>query len=159
MTEKILRVRASRSAGELEIEGSPDLVREWWDELWPDVGAESNVPNSAARRSVRSRPSVDGESDLPEIFGEFFHEFRSDSTDVDKVLIAGAFVQGKDDDRTFTTKNANQLLIDQNIKVANASECVRRLLATKRAFVVSDGRFRVSSTGLEHLKALRTTAN
>ena len=89
-------------------------------------------------------------------FGEFYGGFRSDITDVDKVLIAAAFVQGKDSDRTFTTKSANQLLLDQNIKVTNASENVRRLTQTKRAFVVSDGRFRVSASGLDHLKSLRT---
>jgi len=91
---------------------------------------------------------------MPEIFGEYYAEFRSDITDVDKILIAGSFVQARDAERVFTTKTANQLLLDQNIKVGNASESVRRLTQTKRAFVVSDGRFRVSANGLEHLKTL-----
>jgi hypothetical protein len=96
-----------------------------------------------------------GNGSNPEVFGEFYSEFRSDVTDIDKVLIAGAFIQGKESDRTFTTKAANQLLLGQGIKVTNASENVRRLLQTKRAFVVSDGKFRVSASGFEYLKTLK----
>jgi hypothetical protein len=95
---------------------------------------------------------------MPDLFGEFYTEFRSDITDVDKVLVAAAFVQGRDQERVFTTKAANQALIDQNIKVANASENVRRLIQTKRVFVVSDGKYRVSAGGLEHLNLLKVSA-
>lgn len=84
-------------------------------------------------------------------------EFRSDVTDVDKVLIAGAFAQAQNSERVFTTKAAKQLLLDQNIKVSNASENVRRLTQTKRVFVVSDGKFRVSASGAEHLKTLKAS--
>jgi hypothetical protein len=95
---------------------------------------------------------------MPDVFGEFYTEFRSDITDVDKVLVAAAFIQGRDQERVFTTKAANQALLDQNIKVANASENVRRLIQTKRAFVVSDGRYRVSAGGLEYLNSLKVKA-
>jgi len=42
--------------------------------------------------------------------------------------------------------------------VTNASENVRRLVQTKRVFVVSDGRFRVSANGLEYLKSLKANS-
>lgn len=101
-------------------------------------------------------PSISNGGQLPAVFGEFFTEFRSDITDVDKILIAGAFAQAQDAERLFTTKAANQLLLDQNIKVTNASENVRRLTQSKRVFVVSDGRFRVSASGAEYLKTLKS---
>jgi hypothetical protein len=127
-------------------------VAKWWEKLWPEL-------SEGALRTAPDQPKalvpLGGNSQLPEVFGEFYSEFPSDVTDVDKVLIAGAFVQGKDAERIFTTKTANQLLLDQNIKVANASENVRRLTQTKRVFVVSEGKFRVSASGFEHLKGLK----
>src|SRR6266404_3012634 len=149
MNDSRIKIRANRSVGELEVEGPPELVADWWGKLWPEM-AGGGGDNGAADASavVRQRQPVAasaGNTQLPDVFGEFFNEFRSDITDVDKMLIAGAFVQGKEPDRIFRTKSANQLLMDQNIKLTNASECVRRLILTKRAFVVSEGKFRVSS--------------
>ncbi len=156
MSDTRIRIRANRSTGELEVEGPSQAVAEWWDKLWPELsqgGGALAVPALPGQRQTVLPAAGNGQ--LPDVFGEFYSEFRSDVTDVDKVLIAGAFVQGKEPDRTFSTKAANQLLLDQNIKVANASENVRRLTQTKRVFVVSDGKFRVSAAGFEHLKTLR----
>ena len=150
MNEQRMRVRANRSAGELELEGSVDNVKEWWNRLWPEIGAR----NDSAPTAVVS-VGIDPGSESVALFGEFYSQFRSDISDIDKVLVAAVFVQTKDADRCFTTKSANQLLVDQNIKVSNASESVRRLMQTKRVFVVSSGRFRVSTIGLEYLNNLR----
>ena len=156
MSDTRIKIRANRSTGELEVEGPLQAVAEWWDKLWPEL--TDGVRSSAGPALSRQRQALllaSGNEPLPDVFGEFYSEFRSDVTDVDKVLIAGAFVQNKEPDRTFSTKAANQFLLDQNIKVANASENVRRLTQTKRAFVVSDGKFRVSASGMAHLKSLR----
>jgi hypothetical protein len=154
VSDSRIRVRANRSTGELEVEG-PDLkVAEWWDKLWPELA----VPASAAsQRTMGQRMPHQGASaeQTPAVFGEFFSEFRSDVTDVDKILIAASFAQAQDAERVFTTKLANQFLLDQNVKVTNASENVRRLTQTKRVFVVSDGKFRVSASGAEYLKTLK----
>jgi hypothetical protein len=152
MSDTHIRVRANRSTGDLEVEGPAEMVKEWWEKLWPVLSESAPLTVAGTKQ-----PRMHGASgaNLPEVFGEFYHEFRSDVTDVDRILIAAAFVQSKDPDRVFTTKSANQVLLDQNIKVANASEAVRRLLNTKRAFAVSDGKFRVSSTGFEHLNSLK----
>lgn len=153
MSDARIRIRFNRSTGELEVEGPSQLVTEWWDRLWPELSAGGLAP----AQSQAALPAVSNGA-VAEVFGEFFSEFRSDVTDVDKVLIAGAFVQSKEPDRAFTTKAANQLLLDQNVKVANASENVRRLMQTKRVFSFGDGKFRVSATGLEHLKALKASS-
>lgn len=155
MNESRMRVRVNRAAGELEVEGTETQVAEWWEKLWPQL-VEMPPPQTIPKKSKQplALTASGGNRDMPEIFGEYYAEFRSDITDVDKILIAGSFVQARDAERVFTTKTANQLLLDQNIKVGNASESVRRLTQTKRAFVVSDGRFRVSANGLEHLKTL-----
>ena len=155
MSETHIKIRANRSTGELEVEGPAELVDEWWSKIWPEIGSGGTVAaTTEIARPHHSRSTVAANGQVPEVFGEFFHEFRSDVSDVDKMLIAGAFVQDKDADHTFTTKAANQLLLDQNTKLTNASECVRRLIVTKRAFVVSGRRFRISASGLEHLESL-----
>ncbi len=153
MEENKLKIRVNRQQGEIEIEGSPTLVAEWWDKLSPVLGAAGQ---SFLGRSDGHQALIVPGGSVPDVFGEFFSEFRSDITDVDKVLVAASFAQAKDPDRVFTTKSANQLLIDQNIKVGNASECVRRLISMKRAFVISDGKFRLSAAGLEYMKSLKT---
>ena len=157
MNETRIRIRANRMTGELEIEGPSQTVTEWWDRLWPEMGA-SLPPAALTAQSKQSQPLLPSAANgqLPEVFGEFYSEFQSNITDVDKVLIAGAFAQSKETDRTFSTKTANQLLLDQNIRVANASMSVRRLTETKRVFVVSDGKFRVSAGGFDYLKSLKT---
>jgi len=136
--------------GELEIEGAATVVGEWWEKIWPQLGGSAAGAKAAAAGAVHPRhlsaiPASNGDGELPDVFGEFFNEFRADVTDVDKMLIAGAFVQAKDPDRAFTTKHANQLLMDQNVKLTNPSECVRSLIRTKRTFVVSNGKFLVDS--------------
>jgi len=154
MSESRIKIRANRSTRELEIEGPAEAVKEWWGKLWPDLGNEAK--HDGAARTPLLLPSHGGE--MPEVFGEFYTEFRSNISDVDKILVAGAFAQRMDQERSFTTSTAKQLLLDQGIKVANASESVRRLKETKRVFAVSDGRFRVSATGLEYLNSLKVTA-
>jgi hypothetical protein len=159
MSDARIRVRANKSTGELDIEGPSQIVTEWWGKLWPEVsqplGAGPGLQGGGIRMPLSPGASI---GQMPDIFGEYYSEFRSDITDVDKVLIAAAFIQGRDQERVFTTKAANQALLDQNIKVANASENVRRLIQTRRVFVVSDGRYRVSAGGLEHLNSLKVHA-
>jgi hypothetical protein len=157
VSEDRMKVRANRATGELEIEGPASAVEAWWTKLWPELNSGEI---SASAKGPKARSATGGRSagELPEIFGEFFSEFRADITEGDKVLVAGAFVQGRDSERIFTTKSVNQLLLDQNIKVANASLSVRRLIEAKRAFVVSDGKFRISTGGFDHLKSLKANA-
>jgi hypothetical protein len=155
MSDAHIRVRANKHTGELEVEGPAEMVKEWWEKLWPSLN-EAGRSSTAISGQPRSQAPSNG--NFPDVFGEFYHEFRSDITDVDRVLIAAVFIQSKDSDKVFTTKNANQALLDQNVKVANASEAVRRLVNMKRAFVVSDGKFRVSSTGFDHLNSLKPSS-
>lgn len=153
MTEARLRVRFNRSACELDIEGTPSLVEAWWTKLSPLLNVPQKQPlvesehYSAAHAATKQL--------APVVFGEYFSRFRNDVTDVDKVLIAGSYVQMQDGDKSFSTSVANQLLLEQNVKVSNASENVRRLIHTKRVFAVSRGKYRVSSTGFEHLDSLK----
>ncbi len=85
-----IKVRAKRSTGELEVEGPAAVVAEWWEKLWPELVGTPRV--AAGPYSQRQALLPASNVDLPDVFGEFYTEFRSDVTDVDKVLIAGAFI-------------------------------------------------------------------
>jgi hypothetical protein len=70
------------------------------------------------------------------------------------MLLAGAFAQSASDDNAFTTGEANQLLIEQGIKVGNPSQCMTNNLKAKRVFKVPGNKYRVSKQGHEHLQKL-----
>jgi hypothetical protein len=120
---------------------------------------QTTTPGGTQRTALpRATPSAVGNGQLPELFGEYYGEFRPALSDTEKMLVAASFVQAKDQDHTFTTKDANQLLLDQNVKVGNPSESVRRLAQAKRVFVATGGEFRVSASGFEHLESLKSKA-
>lgn len=165
MTSNQCRVRFCRSTGEVEIEGSPEFVSEWWERVSPEIGpaglSEAGLRSEGSGTkvvyaSVSAVGAGSANGGIPENFGEYLQQFPDGVSDLDKVLIAAAFSQSRTVDQTFTTKAANELLMDQKIRVANASQSVRRLIESKRAFAVSGGRFCVSKTGLDYLEKSRT---
>jgi hypothetical protein len=158
-----LSVRLNFTQREIAVEGSPAKVAEWFDRFQPFVDAFAMAPQASSLRPAdplngEAAPSVGGGSasataEIP--FGEYLHRFRDEITDVDRVLIAGHYIQLNSSERAFETGQANQLLKDQGIKVGNASECVRRNLMAKRIFALTKGNFRLSTDGFNYLKELQ----
>jgi hypothetical protein len=69
------------------------------------------------------------------------------------MLVAGWYVQQASADKTFSTGDANQLLLGQGIKLSNPSQSLKNAIGAKRVFKVGKG-YKVSKTGEEHLKTL-----
>ena len=160
MSDPELRVRLCRATNEIEIQGPAHLVSEWWDRLLPEIEHASVPPGNGTRMTQptalapRTPPAQTQDQPLPGVFGEFIQRFPKDIPDIQKVLVAAWYSQQKDADNCFTTRSANDLLIEQGIKIANPSQCVKRLNRAKRSFVVAPGRYRVSATGKEHIESL-----
>src|SRR5687768_15507449 len=76
VSENLLRVRINRSTGELELEGNEAQVTAWWERLWPQL---LEAQPATAPAAVLPRPVANQSNglDVPEIFGEYFTEFRS----------------------------------------------------------------------------------
>ena len=91
--------------------------------------------------------------DAPQHIGEWLEHLPRSATDVDRMLIAGYVAQLRSGDQSFGTGEANLLLTDQGIKVGNPSQCVKQNLVAKRVFRHLR-RYRVSQTGLDHLRQL-----
>src|SRR5437899_1313150 len=111
-----LRVRACRATGELEIEGSPELVAEWWERLAPEI---TNPPIHFVRPAAAALAApVVGATIEPEVsFGEFLHNYDSEISDTDRMMIAGFFIQSTSTDNAFSTRAANDLLLAQGHRV------------------------------------------
>lgn len=158
------RIRISLAAGELEIEGTTDFVK-LYDEAISDMLerlASQPLPTQAA-----GGPIDTGQSDVEDVanagttstvktveFGEALHGLPKTATGTDRILAAAYFAQNASGDNTFTTGLANKLLIEQGVKLANAAQCVKQNATAKRVFKVAGNKWRISQTGLEHLRTL-----
>lgn len=157
------RIRIRLATGELEIEGTESFVSRYAESIDAIVdrlhtGSVITQPAStatpaggvAAAESVTS-PSPD------EPFGEVLHTLASKSG-TDQILLSGYYVTKGTPDGTFSTADANSLLIEQGVKLSNASQSMKNNLNAKRVFKVGS-RFKVAKTGVDHLKTLGVPAS
>jgi hypothetical protein len=145
------RLRINLSQREFEVEGSEDFVRGFADRI-QELLDLFDLPPPAAVASDNG-PGTEANTTLG-TFGEFILSLPSSSTDVDKMLAAGFYVQATSPDDAFATGDANRRLTEQGIKLGNPSQCVKQSLLAKRVFLVSKGRYRVSQPGRAHLRQL-----
>lgn len=161
----ISRIHISLSSGELEIQGSEEFVSQYADSIEDllnrlrsepvPVASTPPVPASSIHPSTKpsSPPSSDGGL---EPFGEVLHSLGS-KTGTDQILLAGYYASEASADGTFATVEANKLLIEQGIKLSNASQSLKNLLTAKRVFKVGS-RYKVAKSGMDYLKALGVSA-
>src|SRR5205807_1065584 len=95
--------------------------------------------------------------DVPDTFGEFLHRFSADITDIERALVAGAFAQAQSESSSFTTAEVNELLLQQGVRLTNASASVKRNVDARRAIILGGGQFRVSQSGMQHLASIQAT--
>ena len=160
MEDKTARIRVNFSIGEIEIEGTEAFVREYVDEfegLLESWKKQHKVRPAPQETAVTEQSPAPAKADKPEVFGEYLQQFPGSITDMDRILIAACFIQSQDPDQCFTSGEANNLLTEQGHKVANASDCVRKSLKTKRVFAVTKsgkGKYRVSKPGIKYINEL-----
>lgn len=152
-----VKVRISLGSGELEVEGTEAFVAQYEDDirllltkLKEDKVAFRSHQGADVQPSRRSTtgPIHDGSE-----FGEVLHALPKSATGSDQILVAGSFVARSATDQTFSTTEANKLLIEQGIKLSNPSQSLKNNLVAKRVFKVGS-RFRVSQTGEQHIRGL-----
>jgi hypothetical protein len=64
------------------------------------------------------------------------------------MLVAGWFTQEHSEDRLFSTRQANELLKEQGIKVGNPSQTIANLQTAKLIFR-EKGKYRIARLGQE----------
>jgi hypothetical protein len=85
--------------------------------------------------------------------GELLHHLPRSATDVDRMLLAGHFIQSRSGDTSFGTGEANALLAEQGVKIGNPSQSVKQNVVARRVFR-HQRRYRVSQIGIDHLAQL-----
>ncbi len=149
------RVRISLASGELEVEGSLDFVDRYETSIKAMLRRLEDHPSPVRAQKERggAGPRVGGDTDKRD-FGEILHGLPKHATGADQILVAGWFVQKSSADSSFTTGDANKLLIGQGVKLSNAAQAMRGNLTAKRVFKVAGNRWRISKQGDEQLKTL-----
>jgi hypothetical protein len=138
-----------------EVSGNREDVDRYLEKYSDLLEFFKGAPTSVGSSVATDQKVGPAQEAVPAEFGEYFHRFGSSVSDVDRVLIAGHFSQVHNGRGSFSTRDANELLINQNVKVANASECVRRALNSRRVFAVGKGEYKVSSQGIEYVQSLQ----
>lgn len=149
------RIRVSLAQREVEIEGSEGFVERHLgrlDELLERLAVEPPPP--AAAEPAGGREAV---ADLGP-FGAFVQHLPNAATEVDRMLAAGFWAQGRSADDAFATAEASRLLAEHGVKIGNPSQCVRQALMAKRVFMTQKGRYRVAQPGRTHLRQLMGAA-
>jgi hypothetical protein len=157
VVEQQTRLRINLAQRELEIEGSEAFVRGFTnriEELLDQLEAAVNAAPPTAPAPVEPRVPEANASSALGTFGEYIMRLPSSSTDVDKMLAAGFYMQQQSADDAFGTADANRRLTEQGIKLGNPSQCVKQSLMAKRVFMISKGRYRVSQPGRAYLRQL-----
>ena len=149
------RIGVSIGTHQLDVEGSEEFIAKYeeplrgiLDRLANDVAGAAAPPPPAASGATPGHRSGLGELE----FGEALHLLGSTSG-TDQILLAGKYAQDANEDHVFGTGEANQMLIDQSIKLSNPSNSIKRNVTSKRVFKTG-GKFRVSRAGEDHLASL-----
>ncbi len=150
------RIRISLSAGELELEGTDAFVANYEDDIRAMLARLRDQPiraGAAETKGAGRAANVEGGASLPTEFGEILHSLPKGASGTDQVLVAGYYASQGNADSTFATTEANKLLIEQGIKLSNASQSLKNNLTAKRVFKVGS-RYRVSKMGEQHIQTL-----
>lgn len=152
------RIRISVSAGELEVEGTAAFMAQYSDAIDAMIGRLKTEPVTASNTATPTQPlsapapATAATGELPE-FGEVLHGLSSNASGPDRMLVAGWYVQRASSENTFSTGEANQLLMGQGVKLSNPSQALKNAISAKRVFKVGS-RYRISKVGEDHLKTL-----
>jgi len=154
------RIRISLATGELEVEGTREFIAGYDDTIQTMLTRLRDQQVPVASQVNRALAVGSGADQVPTVeiaedrhFGEVIHALPKSASGTDQILVAGYFASRTITDRTFSTAEANGMLIEQGIKLANASQSIKNNMQAKRVFKVGT-RFRVSRTGEQHVRGL-----
>ncbi|WP_299537138.1 hypothetical protein [Ulvibacterium sp.] len=158
------KIRINLTSREFEIEGSEEFIAKYnetidsfLDKIYSSdssqnsqsSGENSTLGEAVETNKVRSSDSMDSISELS--FGELYHKLPNSAKDVDKILLAGYYAQLLSEERIFSTREASNLLVEQGVKLSNASAFMKSNMSTKKVFKHKGG-YRVSDTGIAYIK-------
>jgi len=161
MEENRITIRINLEQREFEVQGDASYIdqkfgkdiREYIDLI---KGKKTEKPAESIPNISHDLPKTESVnlSELPDSFGEYLNKFPKGLSSVDKLLIACYFVQSRSKEKSFTVSDASDLLIEQGVKLSNASAFNKSNKNTGKIFTLSGKNFRVSESGVDHIKSL-----
>ncbi len=163
--EEKSKIRINLNSREFEIEGSEEFIAKYnetidsfLEKIYSSDSTQNNTSNASEEDvtgniTAKNRTDSGGltEEDKEQSFGEWYNKLPNTAKDVDKILLAGYFVQLESADGIFSTREASNLLVEQGVKLSNASAFMKSNMSTKKVFKHKGG-YRVSDTGVSYIK-------
>jgi hypothetical protein len=163
MEENRITIRINLEQREFEVQGDANYIdQKFGKDIQEYISLIKGQKQEKLKESIpkgnltNDLPTNEGgtPSELPDSFGEYLNKFPKGLTSVDKLLIACYFVQSTSKDKSFTVSDASDLLIEQGVKLSNASAFNKSNKNTGKIFILSGKNFRVSESGVDHIKSL-----
>ncbi|MES1182088.1 MAG: hypothetical protein ABUL44_04765 [Flavobacterium sp.] len=164
MEQKNIRVRINLNSREFETEGDQEIIFKNFGELLKEYleiikkeSKEKPKSQDGENKRIMKEAVVEvknRDESIPDNFGEYYNRFSKNLSNVDKLLLAGYYVQSTNDSKSFTISEAAQLLLEQGVKLSNANAFNKSNNDTKRIFKLAGKNFRVSDIGIEYIKTI-----
>ncbi len=170
--EQKARIKITMTGGEFEIEGSEEFVNSYAESIKNFVsilqkGASQSKKNDSSRSNsgeqinlfdgspvVTPQKQENGSISAVESFGEFYHRRPKNVSKTDIVLMASYYIQSKNEDGVFTTREVTKLLKDHGLDLSNPAHFIKLNQEYKKVFKMRQGHYKVSEEGIEHLKSI-----
>jgi hypothetical protein len=171
--EEKAKIRINLTSREFEVEGSEEFITKYDETIasflekiyLEDDNRNQSKTNSGVEQSkvqITNTKTIEVDDNNDDIddssFGELYNKLPNSAKDVDKMLLAGYFVQLSTDDKVFTTRAASGLLLEQGVKLTNPSASMKANMSTKKVFK-HKGHYRISETGISYIKGLISNNN
>ncbi len=116
--------------------------------------AKKAAAKPAARATKPAKKAAAPAGEGVKEFATLLKKLPEKVSDVDRLLVAGYYVQSASGDHHFTTRDANKLLEAAGAKIRNAAQAAKANIGAKRLVKVDRGRFRFTDEGLAYVKSL-----
>jgi len=142
---------------EISIEGPSDFVASQYDKVEAHLKTYSEMSSKIVK--VDDRGDSGGNSDsgstggqkLPDTFGEWLNKIPKETSDTQKAILAGYFVQKNSEQNSFKVREVTKVLKEHSLKLSNPSLFLKNSVDAKKLF-------QVSKTGNEsHYRVTRET--
>jgi len=165
MDNKTIKVRVNLNQREFEVEGEQGIIFENFGNMlkdYLDIIKTQPTHKVEQLKKYNNSPIIEESSasergqslGIPDSFGEFYNRFPKSLSNVDKLLAACYYIQSISEQKQFTVKEANDMLLEQGVKLSNSNAFNKANSDTKRVFKLSGKFYRVSDLGVDSIKSL-----
>lgn len=129
---------------EISIEGPSDFVASQYDKVEAHLKTYSEMSSKIVKKDDEENDGEDNADTkggkghkLPDTFGEWLNKVPNDTSDTQKAILAGYFIQKSSDQNSFKVREVTKVLKGHSLKLSNPSAFVKNAVDSKKLFQVS----------------------